>query len=219
MADSGARYNEQLRVAERRLCFNVVELQALIAHATGHEPGSIHTITKLAEGGSYRIFEAKLPDGASAIVRLPYKCTEPRRYGIASEVATMEFLRLHGCPIPKVLAWDASCENALGCEYMILERAAGQELSETWTSMDMKRRLRVVRSVVEMEKRMFDIPFPASGSIYFRESLDASIPTVEIPNAPSGIDLSRFCIGPSTEYLWWHGNRSELSVNRGPCRC
>lgn len=58
--------------------------------------------TKIAKGGSYHIFEATFRNGLKVIARLPDPSTILQKYGIASEVATMEFLRLQGVPIPKV---------------------------------------------------------------------------------------------------------------------
>lgn len=125
-------YNEHLRLPERRLRIDMNELSRIIAQAAGRPRAELGLVTKLAEGGSYRIFEATFRDGLKTIARLPYPCTIPRRYGIASEVATMELLRIHVIPVPKVLDWDASSSNQLGSEYMIMERVPGRELADTW---------------------------------------------------------------------------------------
>jgi hypothetical protein len=115
-------YNEHLRLLERRLYFNINELCHLVAKSVGLSYTDIILVTKIAEGGSYRIFEATFRDGLKVIARLPYPCTIPRKYGVANEVATMEFLRIHGIPIPKILDWSSSASNQLGSEYIIMER-------------------------------------------------------------------------------------------------
>ncbi|RFU29476.1 hypothetical protein B7463_g6872, partial [Scytalidium lignicola] len=125
-------YNEHLRLSERRLVFNVNELCRLIAKSAGQLATNIILFTKFAEGGSYRILEATFRDGLKVTARLPYPSTIPRRYGIASEVATMEFLRLNGVPVPKVFDWNSSSSNEVGSEYIIMERVQGRELEEMW---------------------------------------------------------------------------------------
>ena len=69
--------------------------------------------TKIAEGGSYRIFEATFRDGLKVIARLPYPSTIPREFGVASEVATMEFLR-----IQRYLAHLSLPGHVLPCKFV-----------------------------------------------------------------------------------------------------
>ena len=178
----------------------------------------ITTSDKIAEGGSYRVFEVTFHDETKVIVRLPYRSTIPRNYGIASEVATMEFLRLHGVPIPKVFDWSSSTSNEVGSEYIIMERVPGKELKDTWYTMTMEERMKVMEKIVNIEKVLFAIQFPASGSIYYKDSLNATTETVDIPSDSDLREMDKFCIGPSTELLWWYQKRDELGVNRGPCK-
>ena len=59
---------------------------------------------------------------------------------------------------------------------------------------------------------MMSIAFPAGGSLYYTKDLEAA--------AKSGILLEdeRFCVGPDTSLPLWYGRRSQLDVDRGPCR-
>lgn len=212
------RYNEQLRLSERRCYFNIHELCQVVAESVGQSADNITIFTKVAEGGSYRIFEATFQDGMKVIVRLPYPSTLPQKYGIASEVATMEYLRLHGIPIPKVLDWSCSMTNQVGSEYIIMEKVPGTELQDTWYTMTVKERMDMVEKVVNIEKILFAIRFPANGSLYFKDFLDNSITTIDVPSDVNCEKTSRFCIGPSTELLWWYRGRGDLVVNRGPCK-
>lgn len=113
-----------------------------------------------------------------------------------SEVATMESLRLHGLLIPKVFGWSASAANAVGSEYIIMEHVQGPELSESWYTMTFDERMAIVKKIADFERLLSSILFPASGSIFYKEFQDPLLKRVEIPENP------RFCIGPSTEYLW-----------------
>lgn len=210
-------YNEHLRLPERRLYFNIDELCHLVAKSVGLPRTHVVLVKKLAEGSSYRIFESTFRDGLKVIARLPYPCTIPRKYGIASEVATMEFLRIHGLPLPKVLDWSSSASNQLGSEYIIMERVPGRVLADTWHTMTSTERIAVVKKIVCLESLLFGIQFPACGSLFFKDFLDPSVESVDVPEVSNLKDTSRFCIGPSTEYLWWYQRRNELAVNRGPC--
>ncbi|DAA75386.1 TPA_exp: Uncharacterized protein A8136_1783 [Trichophyton benhamiae CBS 112371] len=149
-------YNEAKRLSERHLHFNLHVLLNIIAKSVARPENDITEFSKIGEGGSYRVFEAKFEDGLAVIARLPYPCTIPPTYGIASEVATIEYLRLQGIPIPKVLDWSSSpATNPLGAD------------------------------------------------LYFTDSLPHGTDMVVLPGN------STFCVGPSTEYLWWrlYGNK------------
>lgn len=212
------RYNEQRRLAERRLIFDATALLQVIAKAVKRSSDSILKFSKIAEGGSYRVFEAVFGDGFAVIARLPYPCTVPRSFGIASEVATMQFLRLHDIPVPQVYDWASSARNAVGSEYIIMAKAEGQELEHTWYTMTVQERMNVMENIVDMEKRLFQIPFPAFGSLYYTSFLGAQEGVVKIPFETATAKVGEFCIGPSSAYLWWYSGRDVLVVNRGPCK-
>ena len=65
-------------------------------------------------------------------MRLLYPSTIPRKYGVASEVAKTEFLRIPGVPLPKAFDRNSSASNEIGPEYIIMERVQGRELADTW---------------------------------------------------------------------------------------
>jgi hypothetical protein len=130
----------------------------------------------------------------------------------------MEFLRLHGIPIPKVFDWSSSPSNKVGSEYIVMERVQGRELADTWYTMTFEERMAVIEKIVDVERVLFGVQFPASGSLFFKDSLNAGVKSVDMPENNSLKDIGRFCIGPSTEYLWWYQGRNELAANRGPCK-
>jgi hypothetical protein len=114
----------------------------------------------------------------------------------------MEFLRLQGVSIPKILDWSSSYFNPVGSEYIITEKVPGNELEETWYTMDLKQRMAIMEKIIKMEKTLFDIQFPANGSIYHKDFLEPGVRSVDIPQTNSS--MLKFCVGPSTEYLWWY---------------
>ncbi|KAL7777655.1 hypothetical protein CFE70_004322 [Pyrenophora teres f. teres 0-1] len=111
------RYNENVSLAERRLLFNVDELKKAAASSVNKSKSDVKSIRKFAEGGFNRVFEIGIIDGTSVLARLPYPSTQPRRLAVASEVATMNFVRTHGVPTPQTLGY-AIDENPVGSEYL-----------------------------------------------------------------------------------------------------
>lgn len=100
-------YNDALRLSERRLHFNVDELKRVAAEAVGQSFHDIKNIRKLAEGGLNRVFRISLCDGSRVIARIPYPIIQPESAAVGSEVATLDFLRSHGIPVPRVYAYSA----------------------------------------------------------------------------------------------------------------
>jgi aminoglycoside phosphotransferase (APT) family kinase protein len=150
-------------------------LRRVVARSVGQRSTDIGLFTKITEGSSYRIFEATFRDGSKVIARHPYPSNIPRKYGIASEVATIEFLHMHGIPIPKIFNWSLSASNNIGSKYIIIERAQGRELADTWYAMTFKDRMAIIEKIVEIERILFGIQFPASGSLFFKNTLDPGV--------------------------------------------
>ncbi|CAG8290996.1 unnamed protein product [Penicillium olsonii] len=201
-------FNEELRRVERRIQFDVNALARAACHSVGRHVNDVASITKLAEGGFNRVLQVTFDDGYAILARLPYKSTVPKHHAVASEAATLALLRAHGVPVPKVLAYSPNNTNAVGTEYMILEKLEGTPLSEQWFSMDTKTRVKVMRQIVDLERQFMSIEFPASGSLYHRRDLDGSQHLVPV----SG-DI---VVGPTAQHEWWYRERGSLKVDRGP---
>lgn len=210
------RYNEPLRQTERYLHFDVPALKCAIASSLNCSSSDITSFTKVAEGGFNRIFQASFKDGRKAIARLPYPSTAPKHYAVANEVATLDFLRLNNIPVPTVYASSSTASNPVGAEYIIMEKIEGTALGEIWYSMTTKDRYKVMKQIVELERHLFSLELPASGSIYYKKDLRPEEKAIEIPlQADKG---RAFCIGPMAHYSWWHSKRELLSADRGPCK-
>ncbi|KIK10886.1 hypothetical protein PISMIDRAFT_19996, partial [Pisolithus microcarpus 441] len=65
-------YNDALRLAERRRVFNVDGLCRLAVQSVDRSPDDIVEFTKLAEGGSNRIFLITMRGGFQMVARIPY---------------------------------------------------------------------------------------------------------------------------------------------------
>ncbi|KAL4962009.1 aminoglycoside phosphotransferase family protein [Aspergillus stella-maris] len=202
-------YNEKIRLQERYLKFNLPGLHSVIATATGHSATDLVSFTKLSDGKSSRTFRATFSDGQNAVARLPYPCTVPKRYTVASEVATMDYLRLSDIPTPKVYGSSSSTMNQVGAEYIVMEQIDGKPLSESWYTMTSDQQQRIMKQIVELQTRMMSLKFPASGSIYYLDDIlqDRNIPLRDISDR-------KFCIGPIVQPQYWEGQRA-LSDPRG----
>jgi len=55
----------------------------------------------------------------------------PWRLAVASEVATMDFVRAHGIPTPRILGY-AIDENPVGSEYILMEKLPGRPIGDAW---------------------------------------------------------------------------------------
>jgi hypothetical protein len=203
-------YNENKRLAERHLCFNIDELKKAAASSINKPESDVKSLQKLAEGGFNRVFEVCMKDGTSVLARLPYPSTLPRRLAVASEVATMNFVRAHGIPTPRILGY-AIDENPVGSEYILMEKLPGRPIGDDWYNLSEQQRLQVLHDIVRLESKLFNIHLPASGSIYYAHDLKLNTPNVSIPGAGD-----QFCVGPYTGLRWWYGKRENLELDRGP---
>ncbi|PWY63639.1 hypothetical protein BO83DRAFT_393201 [Aspergillus eucalypticola CBS 122712] len=190
-------FNENLRLAERFLEFDVLALQNIVSSASSHSISELQSFTRLSEGGYNRVFEATFSD-------------VPEHHTVASEEGTLGYLRLHGLRTPEVYAWCSTKANPIGAEYIIMEKLDGTPLGNKWFSLGPKEQYKIMTQIVEWETRLMSLNFPASGSLYYSD-------------LPSGrrtklddLDGMAFCVGPIAHYSWWHGERGIMDVDRGP---
>jgi hypothetical protein len=203
-------YDESRRLAERRLVFNVDELKKAAAKSANRPASDIISFRKIAEGGFNRVFDISMKDGSSILARLPYPSTLPRRLAVASEAATLDFVRAHGIPAPRVLGYSFD-DNAVGAEYILMEKLPGSPIGAAWFDLSEQERLKVLLKIVELETKLFTINLPASGSIYYARDLSPGTPRIDIHGSTDG-----FCIGPYAALRWWFGERGDLDIDRGP---
>ncbi|PYI29808.1 serine/threonine protein kinase [Aspergillus indologenus CBS 114.80] len=209
-------YNEAARLNERYVRFDVAALKTAIGKHVGH--GSVKELVKLSEGGFNRVLLATMEDDFKAIVKIPYRISVPKTYATASEVATLTFLRSKGFPVPEVYGWSATREDEVGVEYIIMEHAPGIGADTRWFQTTKYQKKALVTGIVDMEKKLFDIPFASVGSLYFKQDIPAHLQgRLYQPGTPDEDgDSGTYCIGPIADYMFWYGRRAELELDRGP---
>ncbi len=100
-----------------------------------------------------------------------------------------------------------------------MERVPGVALSEKWDCMSDDHRYKLIERIVEVERELATLRFPAHGSLYFRDSLPDGSPRCQLD---STLDpLESFCIGPPCGRSWWRAgfsNTTETGMGSGPCQ-
>jgi hypothetical protein len=152
-------------------------------------------------------------DKFQMVARIPYLVTVPKKLAVASEVATMVFLRSSGLPIPEVYGYSATMDNAAETEYIFMQFVQGTSLSDIWFNLGERDIISILHQVAELESKMMSIHFPAGGSLYYSKDLEMVAGNPGIP-----LEDKRFCIGPDTRMPLWYGRRAQFDVGRGPCR-
>ncbi|GAB1743234.1 hypothetical protein NU219Hw_g9086t1 [Hortaea werneckii] len=193
---------EETRLQERYKKFNVSGLKSLAAKACGAK--SCVGMAKLAEGGFNKVFRLCLDNGTIVIARIPTPIVGPVSRVLASEVATMDFVRnVLDIPVPKVIAWDGETANAAGCEFMFMEEVKGKPLETVWSGMELDEKFKIVEEVVAVQKKLQSVTFSRYGSLYYKPD-----------NKTYAED--RFIIGPLAEKSFWEPGQSDFAIEHGP---
>ncbi|RDW70651.1 uncharacterized protein DSM5745_08162 [Aspergillus mulundensis] len=205
---------------ERSKRYRDFNLEALIAAATRSSRTNTKQCTqimKYLEGQYSKTFLLTFDDKSEVVVKLPNPNAGPAIFTIASEVATMEFVRrIIGIPVPRVLDWSCDRFNSVGCEYIIMEKAKGVPLAKSWYRLPSSSKHNFIRQVVEMEAELASVPFPAHGCVYRKHDLPSEYSQNQISFDEN--NLHEFCIGPVIDPVFWSDCRSELQLSRGPWR-
>ena len=153
------------------------------------------------------------------IARVPYPAVVFNLYlALASEAATLVYLRSMGIPVPEVYGYSATSDNEAGTEFIFMAFMGDSNGAEVWDELEEKDVISILEQVVQLEKIIMGITFPAGGSLYFAEDLENAPKGVSGPTKGIPLKDKQFCIGPETSRPLWFGRRSRLDVERGPCK-
>lgn len=200
-------WDEASQLRKRYQPFNVDELKKSSASSVNAE--SCVKIIKLPEGAYNKTFLLTMDNGAEVIAKIPNPYL-PQKFAIASEVATLDFLRNElDIPVPRVLAWSSKKDQPVGIEYIIMERAPGQELNKLWSTMNISDRVDIVSQLVGIQAKIATVDLHSYGSLYYPKDVEGG------RGVPGLVD--RFCIGPSCEVRFWEEERRSMDQYRGPC--
>jgi hypothetical protein len=85
-------WNEKEQLSRRYVKFNLAALVNIAIHATGSK--SCIEVQKLPEGNFSKVFLLTMDDGKEVIAKLPNPNAGPQYFTTASEVATMDYVRI-----------------------------------------------------------------------------------------------------------------------------
>ena len=143
-------------------------------------------------------------DGFKMVARIPYPATVPKYSAVASEVATMAFLRSSGLPIPEVYGYSPVPDSTAETAYIYMEFVQGTQLSDIWFDLGEGDIISITRQLAEPESKMMSVAFQAGGSLYYATDLKKVVrkPGVRLED-------KRFCVGPDTRLPLWYGRRGS----------
>jgi hypothetical protein len=102
-------------------------------------------------------------------------------------------------------------QNAVGCEYIIMQEARGVLLSDKWPLMTGPERVSCIAAIFQNMKQLQDLEFPGYGSIYNADKHLLGSKKFELQ---SGFFLSQHC---GNRY-WDSGSADSKTPHRGPCK-
>lgn len=169
----------------------------------GYESESVE-IEFLSEGGFHRVYtitalnqETKRPK--SFVLRIPLPA-DPY-FKTESDVATTEIVRYTTqIPVPVIYAYDSSSNNALGFEWILMEKINGNPMYEYWEKMDYDSKVSFTKLVAGWNTQLANIVSKKIGAIYMHYT------ATEL----------HFYVGRCVNALFTQENRLSYDVYRGP---
>ncbi|KZT25833.1 phosphotransferase family protein [Neolentinus lepideus HHB14362 ss-1] len=205
-------HDEPKQLALRYCRFNVDGLKRIVASAGNAK--NVTRMVKLAEGAYNKVFLISLDNSKDIIARIKTPHAGPPHLVTASEVATIQFVRSLGIPTPAILDWSSQAEqNPAEAEYIIMEKAAGVELSKVWPNLSETQKNQVILKWVELEKSLMISSSGGHGSLYHRADLEPGRARDLYVNGVREPDL---VIGPCIDRRFWTGERLNMELDRGP---
>ncbi|KAK0609787.1 hypothetical protein DIS24_g12263 [Lasiodiplodia hormozganensis] len=170
-------------------------------------PNDDITVEFLAEGMYNKVYtvEATNPETGETTECI-FRCALPDFpwYRIQTEVSTMELVRHHTTiPVPKIYAFDSSMKNALGLEWMLMEKIQGQTLCDAKETMSFESKVELHKTVADWVDQLSRITFDKMGSIYHDWSKPLS-------------DISSYKVGPMVYDDFNYDMRLDFPIKRGP---
>lgn len=107
-------------------------------------------------------------------------------------------------------------QNPVGAGYILMERVKGRQLSDGWDTMSEAQRFGLVKSLVEIERRLASTTFAGYASLYQKDTIPSSKSMAALVEVDQGA-TREFVLGPTTERSFWEDEKRELEIDRGPC--
>jgi hypothetical protein len=105
----------------------------------------------------------------------------------------------------------------VAAEYIIMEKAAGIQLSDVWEGMQSRKKYDIIKQLVGFEKAFATAKLPAYGSLYYSDDLPKPTPAIALPVIDMNDCQKSFSIGPTNGRKYFDDGRGILELDRGPC--
>ncbi|CAO2650490.1 Nn.00g017820.m01.CDS01 [Neocucurbitaria sp. VM-36] len=180
---------------------------------------AICNVEYLAEGSFNKVYVVRCGHEVEYVMRVSLPVQS--RFKTMSERTTIGYIRHHtDIPAPLVLFHEATNDNELGFEWMIMVRVPGQKLQERWKSMTWLKKELLVRKFVSYFAQMFRMRFKRLGNLYVTNELQ-QLPTNLIPDTvllgiESSTNCTSFCLGNIVSMPFFWNKHLMVDVPRGP---
>ena len=157
----------------------------------------------LATGGFNSVYNISIQSSRASthefIMRVPIPIYP--YYKTESDVATTEFVRhFTSIPVPIIYAYDSSCDNKLGLEWMLMEKVDGAPLDDLWLDLDNETHIKITEQVATWQHELAQITNTAIGGLYLRWT------TTHL----------EFYIGRTVNSFFYWNRRQLYNIPRGP---
>lgn len=160
-------------------------------------------VTFVAEGGFNKVYKVQ-HDDAEYIMRVTLP-VDPRRK-TQSEAATLDFIQQNtDVPVPTVIAFDASNDNALCFEWMLLEHMPGKPLKQHWKSLPLEKKRALVKRIALYVVQLFRARIQGIGNLYHSAT-----------SRDDAVDQTNFRVGRIVSHEFFWDDRTTQVFPRGP---
>lgn len=117
-------------------------------------------------------------DKEQYILRVPvspdFRETDKKCVAIENDVAILGFL-VDKLPVPRVKAYSATRENALGAPFTVQTRLPGQSLDQIYGDLDHEDKLEIIDRFVELLAKLESVTFATAGTLTASSPLPAAM--------------------------------------------
>ena len=133
----------------------------------------------------------------------------------SSEVATLDLIyKRTTIPVPKVIAHEASNDNELGFEWILMEYMPGITLDDAWSTMTWPGKCKLVEKLVSASAQLFRLRSKGIGNVYKADASNSSTSGDSISNGPEV--YPEYMVRRITSMPFFWVSRLSLDVYRGP---
>lgn len=155
-------------------------------------------ISKFDAGGFNQLFKVTSNNPSTQRLLFRIAINETRKDKVNSEVATMEYVRQKTTiPVPKVYAYDSSCNNPIGSPWILLEYMQAERYEKQKAKMSRAQQEAIMKQVADWSHQLRNLHFDKIGSLYLQED-------------------GEFSIGPLVSNSLFKAWQNDVTISHGP---